>query len=69
MLLVLRFEVPALWTVRAGRGLPLNDRVLPIPFVAVDGGGVVRAPATVSPGALLPEVVPAGGFFGAVDIA
>lgn len=68
-MLVLRFEAPALWTVRAGKGLPRNDRVLPIPFAAVDGGGVVRAPPTVSPGAFLPEVAPAGGFFDTVDIA
>lgn len=65
---MLRFDAPDLWVVRAGKGLPLSERVLPSPFVVFSGGGVVRAPPTVSPGTRLPEAAPAGGFFDAVDI-
>lgn len=68
MLLMLRFDAPALWTVRAGNGLPLNDRVLPSPFVVVGGGGVVRAFPAVSLGTLRPAAAPAGGFFGVADM-
>lgn len=53
---------------RAGSGLPLSERVLPSPFAVTDGGVVVRGLPAVSPGALLPEVAPAGGFFGVADI-
>lgn len=77
-LLELKFEAPAPGLIeRAGKGLPRNDRVRTRPFVfGADVGVEERAgPLDGGEGAsvgsvegLRPGVVPAGGFFVAVDI-
>lgn len=83
MLLELRFEAPApgRCTARAGKGLPLNERVRPSPFAVaavdaadagdraepLDGGEVVEFRSTKEGVRAWPD--PAGGFFVAADIA
>ena len=78
-LLELKFEAPAPGLVdRAGKGLPRNDRVRTMPFVFVADVGVEERAGPLDggegasvgsvDGGLRPGVVPAGGFFVAVDI-
>jgi hypothetical protein len=82
VLLELRFEAlaPGRCTARAGRGLPLRERVRPSPFAVaavdaadageraepLDGGDVVEFRSTKEGVRAWPD--PAGGFFVTADI-
>ena len=71
VLLVLRVEAPAPGLCSEARAPPLTERFLEIPFEAVDDVGDDRdgVDAGGSVEGRRPPLMPAGGFFGAVDIS